>query len=147
MSETKDEIAAERDQLRAENENLRGQLVAAGAGRPGTAAPAQHRFFLTEGERQELELNGNAVVGGKLMTTEQVRAKLSGDFADVEIADATNVREVPSAHDRPKVAGIDYIYPSVAYGELDPAVAGTPGFNGPAAPVEPTATPVDQEWS
>ena len=52
MAETKDEIAAERDALRAENENRRGQLVAASATTGGRVqAP---KPFLTEGERQEL---------------------------------------------------------------------------------------------
>jgi hypothetical protein len=62
MSETKDEIAAERDQLRqeldtarAENATLRQQIGNVGAQRPANPEP---RFELSEGERAELELQG-----------------------------------------------------------------------------------------
>lgn len=133
MTEILKDVAAERDALRAENENLRGQLSAASATRPGVAAPVQHQFVLNEGQRQELIANGVANVGGRLLTAEQVRAKLGPDQQGVEIPDAKTTIEVPPARDRTAVAGVDFVYPSVAPGEIDPKVAGTPGINGPAA--------------
>lgn len=141
MSETKEEIAAQRDALQAENENLRGQLAAAGATR-GLSAPAAHRFFLTEGDRQELELKGVANIGGRLMTTEQVLAKLAEqgetrvEIADASPAAADQAAVTLAAHERQERGGqygVDYVYPSVAPGVIDPAVAGTPGINGPTA--------------
>lgn len=135
MSETKDEIAAERDALRAENENLRGQLAAAGAARPGTAAAVQHRFTLSEGARQELELTGSTNIGGRLRTRDEVMAMLDDRHDRVEIAEtpADQIRPIPQLRDPAGIAGVDYVYPSVAPGVIDPAVAGTPGISGPAA--------------
>lgn len=132
MSETKDDIAAERDQLRAANEQLRGQLAAAGATR-GTAPAVQHQFVLSEGQRQELIQYGNTQVDGRMLGVADVETLLGDDQHDVLIPEPENVRPVPAAQNRPKQPGVDFIYPSVAYGKLDPAVAGTPGVSGPAA--------------
>lgn len=136
MSETKDEIAQERDALRAENENLRGQLAAAGA-KTGRAAPVQHRFQLSEGDRQELEIRGVVSIGGRLYTTEEVRALLEQDQQGVDIKDAPEGTRVDPATlpDRTGsgVPGVDFVWPSVERGKIDPAVAGTPGISGPAA--------------
>ena len=142
MSETKDEIAADRDRLQAENENLRGQLAAAGA---RAYAPA-HRFQLSEGDRQELEIRGVVNIGGRLWTRDEVLAALAkagpdasgnNDQSGVQIAEApAGTRIDPDtlpARTGPGVAGVDFVYPSVARGRIDPAVAGTPGVSGPAA--------------
>jgi hypothetical protein len=132
MSETKDGIAAERDALRAENENLRGQLAAAGA-RP--RGQVRHEFLLSEGERAEIEAFGVANIGGVRMTREQVAAKLGDRQRDVELGDAEPVDAAAHAArtTRTAVEGVDFIYPSVEPGLIDPAVAGTPGINDPAA--------------
>lgn len=131
------ELTAERDALRAENENLRGQLAAAGAARPAAAAPVEHRFMLSEGDRQELELRGVVNIGGRQYTTAEVRKLLAADprLAGVEIADAPAATETRVAPTRLQghAPGVDFVWPSVAPGAVDPAVAGTPGINGPAA--------------
>lgn len=82
MAETKEEITAERDRLRAENEQLRAQLATVSTG--AVAAP-QHRFVLSEGDRAELETNGKANIGGKLMTRDEVRLLLGDDQALVDL--------------------------------------------------------------
>jgi hypothetical protein len=128
VAETKEEITAERDQLRTEVEQLRGQLAAAGARVP---AP-QYTFQLSEGDRQELVQRGVVNIGGRRMTREDVAAELSVDQLDVELGDATPV-DAPAPARTGAVEGVDFIYPSVAPGLIDPAVAGTPGINGPAA--------------
>lgn len=130
--QTKAEIEAERDALRAENENLRGQLAAAGAAR-GVRAPVQHTFVLSEGQRQELALNGNVLIDGKYRTADEVDAMLGSEQSAVPLEVPEQTRRLPKEVTREKVAGIDFIYPSVAYGKLDPAVADQPGVNGPAA--------------
>lgn len=131
MAETKEDIAAQRDQLQAENEQLRGQLAAA-ASRPGPVTPT-HTFQLTQGHLVELETYGVTNINGRQYTTDEVRAKLTGDQAGLHIEDASNPVTAPERPDRPPVAGVDYTWPSVAPGEIDPAVAGTPGISGPAA--------------
>jgi hypothetical protein len=151
MSETKDEIAADRDRLQAENENLRGQLAAAGATRTaGQAPPAQHRFQLSEGDRQELEIRGVVNIGGRLWTRDEVLAEMArtgpdaaghNDQSAVEIAEAPEGTRIDPGllpgRTGPGIAGVDFVYPSVERGKIDPAVAGTPGISGPAAG-EPT---------
>jgi hypothetical protein len=143
MAETKTaadraaDTKTELERLRAENERLRGQLAAAGAA-VGVVAPV-HRFFLTEGDRQELELYGVANINGRRMTTEEVRAELakSDTQSGVEIADAdpalSRAGDVAGQRAASAVPGVDFVYPSVAPGKIDPAVAGQPGINGPAA--------------
>lgn len=144
MAETKEQIAAERDALRAENDRLRLQL---GAGTAGTAQAAQHTFELSEGARQELAQNGEVVIGGVRMTRDQVRARLSADQQGLDLGTA----EPPNRVEQPArggVEGVDFIYPSVAPGLIDPAVAGTPGINGPSADTAPDQeadTAPDQE--
>jgi hypothetical protein len=143
MSENQKDVAAERDALRGrvaelerEAENLRGQLAASGATR--VAAP-RHTFALSEGARQELELNGVTTVDGRLYTAEQVREKLAASDTqrrvDFEEPDPTVVRAVPvdRAVGRVRTEGVDYVYPSVDYGVIDPMAAGKPGISGPPA--------------
>jgi hypothetical protein len=139
MSETKEEIAAERDALRAEvdtlnaeRDRLAGELAAAGAGR---RPAAQHTFQLSQGQLTELESFGVTNVDGVQHTTEEVRGMLTGDQAGLEIAEASAPAAAPAvAVDRGEPRyGVDFVYPSVEPGKIDPAVAGTPGISGPAA--------------
>lgn len=133
MAETKEEITAQRDQLRAENENLRGQLAAAGVQR-GAYQPAQ-QFQLSEGDRQELATRGVVNIGGRMLTRDEVAAKLGDKQPSdrVDLGDAEPPAGTTAAARNAAVEGVDFIYPSVAPGVIDPAVAGTPGINGPAA--------------
>jgi hypothetical protein len=140
MSQTKDEIAAERDALREQSEQLRGQLAAAGAGDRQPYKPQP--FMLTEGARQELEATGLTTINGRQYTREQALAAAEdAGQTGIEIGEpkATAARPAPRPA-RAAVAGVDFVYPSVAPGQIDPAVAGTPGINGPAADV-PAAVP------
>jgi hypothetical protein len=131
MSETKEEIAAERDSLRAEVDQLRGQLAAAGANR--VAVPA-HTFQLSQGQLADLEAFGVTTIGGRQVTTENVRGMLTGDQAGLEIKEASApVAPIPVREQQAAVYGVDFVYPSVAPGEIDPAVAGQPGISGPPA--------------
>jgi hypothetical protein len=59
----------------------------------------------------------------------------------VKIKDAPEATKVTVEPDvnGPGVRGVDFIYPSVERGKIDPAVAGTPGINGPAADDKPAA--------
>lgn len=149
MAETKDEIAAQRDQLAQENVALKAQLAA--AGRP--AAPGtQHVFQLSEGDRQELEIRGVVAINGRLMTKAEVeQAMADAGQRGVTIKHAPEATKVPVTEDTagrgPGIEGVDFIYPSVERGKIDPAVAGTPGINGPAAdatvPAAGTAVPAD----
>ena len=125
MSETKDDIAAERDQLRAqleaaqaENEGLRGQLATAGA----NTSPARVTFVdrppypLSEGERQAL------ITEGVISSPFNGRQMLASDY-DLEVTtDAGRERlaavQAKSEGDRQGIRGVDYVYPSVAPGVL-----------------------------
>jgi len=141
MTETKDDIAAERDTLRAENDRLRAQLTA--AGRPAGVTPAQHTFQLSEGDRQELEIRGVVNIGGRMMTREEVLAELgadpqgNNDQSGVQIAEAPEATRIDQGAlpnvTGPGIRGVDYVWPSVERGKIDPAVAGTPGISGPSA--------------
>jgi hypothetical protein len=132
MTELKDDIAAERDELRAENERLRAQLAAAG-GSPRAYQPAQ-QFQLSEGDRQELVTRGVVTINGRRMTREDVENELDEDQRGVDLGDADPVDAgAPGVGERSAIRGVDYVYPSVAPGLIDPDVAGTPGINGPAA--------------
>lgn len=137
MSETKDQIAEERDRLRLENEQLRGQLAAAGAGR--AYAPAA-QFILSEGNRQELLAHGVTTIGGRRVTREQVEEATAGNdrYANVDLGDVDPDAQ-PAGRPNLGIPGVDYVYPSVRPGRIDPAVAGTPGINGPAATAEDMA--------
>jgi hypothetical protein len=126
------------DRLRAENAELRRQLAAVG----GRVQQPQHVFQLSEGDRQELEIRGVVNIGGRLMTTAEVREALADAGEDgVKVADAPEGTRVDPALlpdvTGPGVRGIDYVYPSVERGFIDPAVAGTPGINGPSADDKP----------
>lgn len=138
MTELKEDIAAERDRLREENENLRGQLAAAGARPAGTR---RVEFQLSEGERQELLAHGVVNVGGVRMTREDVEERLGEHQDGIDLGDAEPVDAALAAERGPRgaIRGVDFIYPSVRPGEIDPAVAGTPGINGPAATDVPTS--------
>lgn len=131
MAETKDDIAAERDQLRQENQQLRAQLAAA----PPAGAPnvAQHKFQLSEGDRQELAVRGIVNIGGRAMTREDVEAELGEDQQGVDLGDAEPPVGFQRPAERSAIRGVDYVWPSVEPGKIDPAVAGTPGINGPSA--------------
>lgn len=131
---TADEIT----RLRAENTALKAQLSA--AGRPAGPAMPAHTFQLSEGDRQELEIRGVVNIGGRLMTKADVVKAMrdAGDGQeDVEIADAPEGTRIDPGRSEeltgPGIRGFDYVYPSVERGKIDPAVAGTPGINGPAA--------------
>lgn len=137
---TKDEIEAERDRLAQENVALKAQLAA--AGRPGPSA--QHVFQLSEGDRQELEIRGVVAIGGRLMTKADVeKAMAAAGQKGVTIKDAPAATALKVTDDTPGmgpgIRGIDYVYPSVERGKIDPAVAGTPGITGPAADAKPAA--------
>jgi len=141
MAETKDDIAAERDALKAENEQLKARLAEASSAAAELApargyAPAQ-TFQLSEGDRQELIAHGVVNVGGVAMTRDDVRAKLGDDQQNVDLGTAEIDPATAAAmqQHRPQGAqpGVDFVYPSVAPGQIDPAVAGTPGISGPAA--------------
>lgn len=119
------------DQLRAENTALRIQLAAAGRA-PGVARP-QHTFVLSEGQRQELLVNGVTNINGVRRTTDEVRDLLGPDQQDVELGDTEPVDGLGITAARSEIRGVDFVYPSVKPGFIDPAVAGTPGINGPSA--------------
>jgi hypothetical protein len=147
MSETKDDIAAERDALREENRRLSAQLVAAGRPAAGAYRPAAE-FQLSEGDRQELQIYGVANIGGRLRTIDEVRGMLGEKQQGVELTDppaATDRRlELHQTEvERAGIRGFDYVYPSVAPGQIDPAVAGTPGISGPSA--DDVTTEVDYD--
>jgi hypothetical protein len=136
MPENKDEIAAQRDALLAENKRLRDQLAAAAVAPRAGNVPAP-KPYLTEGERQDLITFGvtTDVHTGQRLNLHQARdlypdADLSG-ASDTAVAAAE--RDNTEAQQRTAVRGVDYVWPSVAPGKIDPAVAGTPGINGPAA--------------
>lgn len=129
------EVAA----LRAENARLRAQLLASGQ-QPAGPAQVQHTFQLSEGDRQELEIRGVVNIGGRLMTKDDVLKAMREAGAgqeDVEIADAPEGTRLEPERlgdlTGPGIRGFDYTYPSVERGKIDPAVAGMPGINGPAA--------------
>lgn len=144
MPETKDQIAAQRDALRAENEQLRARLQQAGVSAQVT--DPVHKFQLSEGDRQELVSRGLVVIGGKVMTREDVEARLGSDQGGVELGDAVpDPRILRVSRAAGNTPGVDFVYPSVAPGLIDPAVAGTPGINGPSAASAPDDAPDDNE--
>lgn len=127
-----DEITADRDRLQAENENLRGQLAAASVPARGPAA-AQHTFVLTEGARQELISQGYTVVNGRPMSRAQVVDALGDKAGAYDLGTTDPDHTMPVDKPRTAIRGFDFVYPSVAPGVIDPAVAGTPGIHGPSA--------------
>lgn len=120
-----------KDELQAENTALKAQLAAAGR-TPRVQGP-QH-LFLSEGDRQELERTGYLNVGSRRLNREQVLAELGPDQQGVEIGEPTAEVTAPPVPAPTNIRGFDFVYPSVSRGLIDPAVAGTPGINGPAAP-------------
>lgn len=148
MAETKDEIAAARDQLAQENVALKAQLEA--VGRPAGASLPQHVFQLSEGDRQELEIRGVVAINGRLMTKAEVEAAMAeAGQRGVKIKDAPEETKVKITGDTPGrgpgIEGVDFVYPSVERGKIDPAVAGTPGISGPAADTKPAADVADDD--
>lgn len=149
-NETKEQIAEERDRLRGEVADLRKRLSSAGVNPAvGRAAVPQHVFVLSEGDRLELEQRGVVNIGGRLMTKDDVEAEIAradnpdgnNDQSGVEIgephgeaAKRAAAAAAQQAVDRgPGIRGVDFVYPSVEAGKIDPAVAGTPGISGPPA--------------
>lgn len=113
--------------LRQENARLRAQLAAAGR----TVAPAAgHTFVLSEGARQELLATGRATIDGRSYTRAEVKAELGDAQSDVDLEGAPDPAPLPVAPAPTNIRGVDFVYPSVARGELDPAVAGAPGVSG-----------------
>lgn len=130
MPETKEDIAAERDLLREEVTRLQGQLEA--VGRPvGPVAPV-HTFELSEGDRQELVIHGQVNIGGRMRSREEIKSMLGDKQRNVDLGQA-DPPAAPTEVGRQGVPGVDFVYPSVEPGYLDPAVAGTPGISGPPA--------------
>lgn len=126
----------ELQRLRAENERLRTQFAAAGIPQRPGVLPAP-KPFLTEGERQDLITFGvtTDVHTGQRLNLHQARER----YPDADLADATDTAVANADRDNtddvehPGIRGVDYVWPSVEPGKIDPAVAGTPGINGPAA--------------
>jgi hypothetical protein len=132
MPETKD-AAAQLAALRAENDRLRQQLATATTRRANVPAA---KPYLTEGERQDLITFGvtTDVHTGRRLNLAQAHEA----YPDADLTDATDVAKAASEQDageqtRSAVRGVDFVYPSVAPGQIDPDVAGLPGINGPAA--------------
>ena len=138
MSETKDDIAAQRDALVAENERLKGELASS---RAGGASPAMVTLaapdpnFLCEGDRQALEVNGvvnSATTGRQLLASDfGIEVKTEQGRENLRRAQAQTTQE------REGIRGVDFVYPSVARGVLaaDAPVRGAQ----PASAVEPDA--------
>lgn len=137
LEATNAEMTAELNAVRAENENLRGQLAASGARRPPAV---EHPFVLSQGELAELETYGVTNHDGQRLTREQALTRMaaSDDQRGVQIAEpkADLAASLPAVRPNLGLPGVDYVYPSVRPGAIDPAVAGTPGISGPAATVE-----------
>lgn len=134
MAETKEDIAAQRDALLAENEMLQNRLAAATAAGVGPRVQqAEHTFILSEGARQELLINGQTNIGGVMRSRTDVRKLLGKEQQNVDLGSADPPAGLPKAAERGKVRGVDFVYPSVEPGFIDPELAGTPGINGPAA--------------
>lgn len=117
MSETKEQVAAERDSLRTEVEQLRGELAAA---RAGAASPARVTLAapapLSEGDRQALEIAGviSSGIDGKRM--------FADDYGiEVKTPDGRDRLARERAKGDAAVQGIEgvtHVYPSVAPGVL-----------------------------
>lgn len=115
--------------LRQENARLRAQLAATGR---TAALAAEHTFVLSEGARQELLATGRATIDGRSYTRAEVEAELgrSETQGGVDLEGAPDPAPLPVAPAPTNIRGVDFVYPSVARGELDPAVAGAPGISG-----------------
>ena len=71
----------------------RRPLTAVAAGGRRADSPAAHRFVLSEGDRQELEMRGVVNIGGKQRTREEVLAMLDDAQGAVEIRAAFPAEE------------------------------------------------------
>jgi hypothetical protein len=130
MPETKEDIAAERDLLREEVTRLQAELAA--ADRPAGPVAPVHTFQLSEGDRQELLIRGQVNVGGRMRSREEIAGMLGEDQRNVDLGEK-DPPAAPAETARAGVPGVDFVYPSVEPGGIDPAVAGTPGISGPPA--------------
>lgn len=92
MAETKDDITAERDALRAENERLRAQIAAASVATVPAPKP-----FLTEAERQDLVTFGvtTDVHTGRRLNLHQAAELYPG----VHLEDATDAARAAADKD------------------------------------------------
>jgi hypothetical protein len=135
---TKAALEVERDALQAKVEQLQGELASAraGGGSPALvtlAAPDPN--FLSEGDRQAMEINGvvnSAVTGRELLASDfGITVKTEEGRRNLERAQARTPQE------RAGIRGVDFVYPSVAPGVLaaDAPVRGAQ----PASAVEPAA--------
>jgi len=143
MAETKEEIAAERDQLRAELERTQGELAAARAGGASQARVTmvgRPEFGLSEGERQALEANGvaNSAFDGRLLLADDYGIEVKTDLARRNIEHAREAAAKANAGTG-AIWGVDFVYPSVAPGVLDPEAVQRGDVRGaqPASAVEP----------
>jgi hypothetical protein len=100
MPETKEQLAAERDALLQENARLREDLdrLRQQSAQPAGVQQAQHRFLLSEGDRQEIANFGRAVIGGQLLTRSQVRERLGDQAGNVDLGDDDD-QELDDAQD------------------------------------------------
>lgn len=128
---TKAALEADNKRLQDENERLRSQLVEARSAHGAVAgSPARVTFAgrpefrggtkLSEGERQQLELDGviSDVHGGGMLYADDFGVEVTTEDGRNRLAKA---REKDAADARAGIQGVDYVYPSVAPGVLDPA--------------------------
>lgn len=125
---TKADLEAKLAAVQAENETLRGQLTEA---RAGAASPARITFAgrpqyrggtkLSEGERQDLEMNGvaNDPNGGGLLLASDFGVEVKTEAGRTALENAVKRRDGDRAVDGGDgIEGVDFVYPSVARGVL-----------------------------
>lgn len=125
---TKADLEAKLEAAHAQNEVLQGQLAEA---RSGAASPARVTFAgrpafrsgtkLSEGERQDLEINGvaNDPNGGGLLLASDFGVEVKTEAGRIALENATKRRDGDkSAEGGEGIEGVDFVYPSVARGVL-----------------------------